>query len=421
RPIAKMLFALEKLSVTKTFISISQKKRNETLITFLQTMFMDPKVLNTNDLLEPRPDQYVMPELFYDLKFPFSYYFMKKINEFRTTWEDELTKFRENPENCDDDQGLSHDVYETAVRGFSENVIASLTALNDQVFKDFSEWFFEDFITFIVANDADKKDSELLARLLRQHIGKDKVLDPVLLHIYWWKSSNIISADLQLAQMCPSAINEFTQEMPDISFEEFLVDKVIKTMLDKIVKKGGEPQLDQWQHEVVKILSFSAKILKPNKLRSYQLLRICNDIVSSKLIQLSSLKEIIKLGLVSDEQNVLSKKFVDHVLGILSKLEKTEQNLSLQRSFIMRCLDTIPLDSVVRQHLYNNIFSQKDPFPLMGSIINKIFWKEEETINEPFLRILQDPRGVLQDSPRLKVINSALKHNNLDSSMATLC
>ncbi|CAG8808376.1 7802_t:CDS:1, partial [Racocetra fulgida] len=45
----------------------------------------------------------------------------------------------------------------------------------------------------------------------------------------------------------------------------------------------------------------------------------------------------------------------------------------------------------------------------------------EETINEPFLRILQDPRGVLQDSPRLKVINSALKHNNLDSSMATLC
>ncbi|CAG8725874.1 13705_t:CDS:2, partial [Racocetra fulgida] len=210
RPIAKMLFALEKLSVTKTFISISQKKRNLTLITFLQTMFLNPKVLNTNGMLEPEPDQYVMPELFYDLKFPFSYYFMKKINEFRSTWEDELAKLRENPENCDDDQGLSSEVFENAVIGFRAN---------------------------------------LLARLLRQHIGKDKVLDPVLLHIYWWESSNIISADLQLAQMCPSAINEFAQKMPDISFEEFLVDEAIKMMLDKIVKNGGEPQLDQWQHE----------------------------------------------------------------------------------------------------------------------------------------------------------------------------
>ncbi|CAG8831654.1 14052_t:CDS:1, partial [Cetraspora pellucida] len=263
--------------------------------------------------------------------------------------------------------------------------------------------------------------SELLARLLQQHIGKDKVLDPVSLHIYWWKSSNIISADLQLAQLCPSAINEFAQEKQDVSFEEFLVDKVIKMTLDKIVKKGDELQLDQWQHEVVKILSFSAKILKSNKLRSYQLLRICNDIVSSKLIQLSSLKEIIKLGLIFDEQNVLSRKFVDHVLNILPKLEKNEQTLFLQRSFIMRCLDTIPLESVVRQHIYNNIFSQKDPFPLMGSIITKIFWNEEETINDPFLRILQDPREILQASPRLEVINGAFKNNNLDSSMATLC
>ncbi|KAF0550869.1 e3 ubiquitin-protein ligase [Gigaspora margarita] len=79
------------------------------------------------------------------------------------------------------------------------------------------------------------------------------------------------------------------------------------------------------------------------------------------------------------------------------------------------------MDSVVRHYLYNNIFLQKDPIPLMGSIITEIFWKEEDAINKPFLRILQDPREILQASSRLKVINSALKINNLDSSMATLC
>ncbi|CAG8524386.1 6565_t:CDS:2, partial [Gigaspora margarita] len=389
-PIAKILFVLEKLSVTKSFILTNQTRRNQDLFPFLKTIFFDPKILNINYLPEPKPDHYVMPELVYDLKLPFSYYFMKKINDFKTAWGDELEKLRENPDNCDDDE-LSHYAFENAVQGFSENVKTSLPAINDQVFRDFSEWFFDDFVTVMVENDVDKKDSELLAKLVQLYIGKDKAFDPVLLHIYWWKHSNVISADLQLAQMCPSVINEFIR---------------------------SEPQLDQWQHEVVKILSFSAKILKTNKLRSYQLLRICNDIVSSKLIPLPNIKEIIKLGLDSDEQNVLSKKFVDHVLGIL---EKNEQNLSLQRSFIMRCLDTIPLDSVVRQHIYNNIFSQKDPFPLMGSIITKIFWKEEDAINEPFLRILQDSKEILQASPRLKVINSALKNNNLDSSMASLC
>ncbi|CAG8813851.1 12062_t:CDS:2 [Gigaspora margarita] len=302
-PIAKLLFILEKLSVTKSFISINQTRRNQDLIPFLKTIFLDPKILNINDLPEPKPDHYVMPELFYDLKLPFSYYFMKKINGFKTAWGDELEKLREDPDNCDDDQELSHDAFENAVQGF-----------------------------IMVANDADKKDSELLAKLVQLYIGKDKALDPVLLHIYWWKHSNVISADLQLAQMCPSVINEFTREGQDGSFEECLVNKVIKMMLDKFAKKGSEPQLDQWQH-----------------------------------------LEIIKLGLGSDEQNVLSKKFVNH-----------------------------------------------DPFPLMGSIITKIFWKEEDAINEPFLRILQDSKKILQVSPRLKVINSALKNNNLDSSMATL-
>ncbi|KAF0453756.1 e3 ubiquitin-protein ligase [Gigaspora margarita] len=97
---------------------------------------------------------------------------------------------------------------------------------------------------------------------------------------------------------------------PDVSFEEFLVDKVIK-MIDKFAKKGSEPQLDQYQHEAVEILSFNAKIIS--------ILRICNDIVSSKLIPLTNIKEIIKSGQDSDEQ---SKKFVDHVLSILFKLEK---------------------------------------------------------------------------------------------------
>ncbi|CAG8807890.1 34630_t:CDS:2, partial [Racocetra persica] len=258
RPIAQILFVLEKLSVTKTFISINQKERNQDLISFLETIFFDPKVLNINDLSEPRPNHYVMSENFYDLKFPFSYYFMKKINEFRTIWENELAILREYPESFDDNQELSHDAFENTIRGFKKKVL---------------------------------------------YTGKDKVFDPVVLHIYWWKYSNVLLAAVQLTQLCPSVINEFLQKMPGVTFEIFLVDKVIEMMLDKILRKDNAIQLGKWQQEVVKILSLSAKILKTNKLRSYQLLHICYDIVSSKLIQLSNIKEIVNFGLDSDEQN----------------------------------------------------------------------------------------------------------------------
>ncbi|CAG8839519.1 41261_t:CDS:2, partial [Gigaspora margarita] len=211
-PIAKILFVLEKLSVTKSIVSINQTRRNQDLIPFLKTSFLDPIILNINDLPEPKPDRY-------------------------TAWGDELEKLREIPDNCDDDE-LSHVAFENAVQGFNENVKTSLLAINDQVFTDFSERFFYDFVTVMVANDADKKDSELFAKLVQLYIGKDKAFDPVLLHIYWWKHSNVILADLQLVQMFPTVINEFADEGPDVSFEEFLVDKVIKIMLDRFEKKA---------------------------------------------------------------------------------------------------------------------------------------------------------------------------------------
>ncbi|CAG8695398.1 1236_t:CDS:1, partial [Scutellospora calospora] len=188
-PIAQMLFVLEELFVTKTFISISQQKnKNQFLISFLQTMFIDPNVLNIKDLPEPRHDQYMMPEHYYNLKFPFSYYFMKKINGFRVIWENELVKL-EDPENCDDNQELLHDVFENTVKRLSDNIIASFPAINEQAFNDSLDLYLEDFVTVIIANDAYMKDPVLLERLLRQLIVKDKKLDPVLLHIFWWENS----------------------------------------------------------------------------------------------------------------------------------------------------------------------------------------------------------------------------------------
>ncbi|CAG8777515.1 12602_t:CDS:1, partial [Acaulospora morrowiae] len=150
------------------------------------------------------------------------------------------------------------------------------------------------------------------------------------------------------------------------------------------------------------------------------LLRICNELVASKSIPLSSIKEIVRLGQTSGGDEVLSKEFVNYVLKVLDSLERNEKNLIPRRAFIMRCLDIVPLESPVLIHIYKNIFSQ-DPFPLIGSIISRIFSKEEEESEDAFFELFTNFNQILRRSPRLDIINLCLKAQRADSPMAALC
>ncbi|CAJ0906429.1 11180_t:CDS:2 [Entrophospora sp. SA101] len=105
-------------------------------------------------------------------------------------------------------------------------------------------------------------------------------------------------------------------------------------------------------------------------------------------------------------------------------MEPTEKNLissSSSRSFILKCLDIIDLESKLRLQLYGKIFGQK-PFPLMGAIIQHIFLQEDKDEDESILlTILGNPDLAIHNSTRLNVINTCLKNQGLDSMMSTLC
>ncbi|CAG8724818.1 15215_t:CDS:2, partial [Acaulospora morrowiae] len=287
-PIARTLFALEKLFAIKTFFDIDQPGNEESpLILLWENLVKDPKVIEIDKLPEPTPNQYVLPNKLYDLQFPFSYYFLRKIDDFKDIFLAELDKLKQDNENCDGSGDLFFHVEVMAHEALKSNVYSLLSYLRGQIIEPHLEKYFNDFVTIVSAIDGEN-NRELLSSLLRQLLGEEKMYDPVLLHAYWWINSSTILTDMQLAQMCPSIVKDFTSRGSRFSFEEFLVHEITTMMLNKICGKDvdgiNSHQIDMWLREVNKVLTYSGKLQKTRKLPSFQLLRICNELVASKSI-----------------------------------------------------------------------------------------------------------------------------------------
>ena len=125
---------------------------------------------------------------------------------------------------------------------------------------------------------------------------------------------------LQLVQMAPEIIRniEDNDDVIDNNLQRYIVKEITKRLLQNI---GENFRLvDIWQHGVTKVLFFSNKLSQARMLLDLQLLRIVNDLI--KTIPLSSIKEIIQLGLDSSKQVILTEKFIYTILDKLDKLEQ---------------------------------------------------------------------------------------------------
>uniref|UniRef100_U9UIL5 Uncharacterized protein n=1 Tax=Rhizophagus irregularis (strain DAOM 181602 / DAOM 197198 / MUCL 43194) TaxID=747089 RepID=U9UIL5_RHIID len=114
-PIARILYALERLSAIKTFFYVSDqtksKKGNyEKLLKFWEQIFMDNKIVKIDDIPNPKPDGYNMPaESLLDLEFPFSFYYMKQIDSFKRHYEEEILILQRDDDKIDDETNELYD------------------------------------------------------------------------------------------------------------------------------------------------------------------------------------------------------------------------------------------------------------------------------------------------------------------------
>ncbi|GES94790.1 hypothetical protein GLOIN_2v1577211 [Rhizophagus clarus] len=324
KPIAQILHALERLSAIKTFFYI---ENDDDLLEFWQQTYKDKKIVKIDDLPDPKPDGYIAEESLYDLKFPFSLYFMKQIDNFKRHYEEEIALLQQDEDRVD--RETDEWVIEDHLKDFKNNILMSIPQLRNSPLERFPELYFNDFITVIVANNGGNKNTKLLTSILKLLIGADKVCKPIFLHAYWWKNGNEVLAQLQLAQMFPTIFQNIEIQGNAIikgSLEKYLVKEVIKLILQLICGSFDDATnsrlIYKWQYDVTKVLSFVSKVTRAKILPDLQLLCIVNDLVAAKTIPLDNIREIVQPGQSSDKHEVLSEKFINIVLDKLNELDK---------------------------------------------------------------------------------------------------
>ncbi|CAG8457357.1 17413_t:CDS:10 [Racocetra persica] len=423
RPIAKALCALERFAATKTFFLIDNpniSNEDNYLLNFWLEMFNDQKIINIEEISEPSPDLYTMPLGIYNLQFPFSYYFMEQIDNFRPIYQEEINILYQNPDNVNNLSGeLEDSVINEYLKNFTEKIRAEVPLLKTSPLDKASDLYFKDFISVIACNEPGNKDPELLESIFERRLGKEKVLNPIILHTYWWIHGNSIMAELQLVQICPTIAPELKNKSGDAVT---LVKEAIEILLVKISKDKNmneayeQKEVDRWKYEATKVLSFSKEIPKASTLESLKLLQFCNDLLSIKSIRPHSISRIISLA--QNSVSTLTIEVLNVLFDVLYEIEPTEINLVFKRNIILRCLDIIPLESDLRIWLYRRLF-ENQPFPLMGIIIQKIFETEKTAHEGIFFQLIKGQPGILTFYPRLQEIDKYL--TELDLKMATLC
>ncbi|CAG8507631.1 2484_t:CDS:2, partial [Racocetra fulgida] len=427
KPIAKLLYVLDKYyAITPLFLW----KDEDDLFKFWKQIFINKEIVNIDEeLTDPQPNLYSIPGNYLNLQFPFSYYFMEQIDQYKRLYYEQLDNLYEQPENLDTGDNLHPEVLNRFVKEFSMKIQTTITTLTPEILQLARHLYFEDFVTThcAIAGYLDESDAKLLQFIFRRLCDDEILNDPVRLHIFWWDNSDSLIAELELALMCPSITEPESNLFEGSRFGDYVIDNIVNMMLEKIMELKDETideliianYLREWQRQVINVLSLCANIENSSESKFLQFLRICNDLVSNQSISISDIINTISIQQELDPINILSQEFVDSVLKLFD-MPATEQNNTSQCSFFRRCFDIIPIDSPVRIRLYETLFGQ-EPRTFIGSVLSRVLLLKEDLQERIFIDLIKNAKAVLGRSPRLKAVNTALKNSGIDSKIMALC
>ncbi|RUP51300.1 LOW QUALITY PROTEIN: hypothetical protein BC936DRAFT_148836 [Jimgerdemannia flammicorona] len=482
-PVAKIICSLERLSTITTYLDLNEQyfdddvvvrnsdelstRNNDDLAQFWEEILKDRKIVQIVDLAEPGPDAYSMSSAhLIRLRFPFSNHFANQIDRYRQLYQEESDALKEDEAKLNPETGeLYRSIVEEYYEQFAEHVRNNIRHLQSEIFHKYSKLYFEDFIARNIPEkrtDIGLQHERILKLILKGRI-KQYVSDPVRLHTEWWKHSAIILSELDLIASCGKIVPlddlfatledlVITAASTDDSFEELLVDTFCFQMLRALLTSNDNLDINRWCQNTTTLLSFCAGIPSSRPALTLQLLRICNDFVSMLVIPfafpLSQFCNALTEGLNTNEassatsfENAFSNLFVSRILTFLNSLppEYADCGSKLWRTFISRCLNVLPSDSIARVELYRSIFSEDSAAtPLLGPIILRILRAEDEirydividlAVSLPastsFDNIESEEAAsrfdeIMESNPRMQAINESLALSGLNSRIASL-
>ncbi|CAB5203338.1 unnamed protein product [Rhizophagus irregularis] len=301
----------------------------------------------------------------------------------------------------ENDDGL----IENHLEDFKNNLISIYP--NFEYFQKYLDLYYNDFIKINLSAYSTKLDF-----ILRHLIGvtEDKIINPFILHIYWWKYATEILIQLKLAETFPDLI---IKAQNDFIVYGKLGQYFFKESINLILQNICDDK--PWEQDMDFISSIYYKINDSKNFSNLHLLFLCNDLLKINTIPLEKVKEIINLGKSTKNQEIITTEVINLVF---SNLDNNNNEIPIT-SFIKRSLNLISLESEIRLTLYKHIFSQYS-FRLMNNgIIEKIFTTEIQQNKQIFFILIKNSEKALQLSIRLKTINDNI--NDINSNMAESC
>ncbi|CAB4443216.1 unnamed protein product [Rhizophagus irregularis] len=429
--ISKILYSLEKLSAMSTFFNSEncESKVKKELSELWKKFFMDNTIINIDNLCEPKPSMYIMSRSINDLEFPFSYYFMNLINYYEKYYFEELDILRQDSENINNESYADH------IEDFKNNLISIHPYF--EYLQRYSEFYYNDFISIILSTYSIKLPSkENLDFILRNliEVTEDKIIDPFILHIYWWKYSNEILIQLKLVETFPNIVLKVQN---DFVVHGKLAQDLFRESINSILQNICDDK--PWKQDMDYILSIlSVTEVIDDDSGKFSNLIICNDLLKINSIPLEKIKEIIYLGKSGKKQEFITAEIINLVFNSLDDNNNDITPIISFISFITRNLKLIPLESDVRKLEFNELspyfkyaiesFVQEDLLLQQIFILQQItsiaflkefinqFWKKYFSLSSSMIKEINDIMKINNDNPFIQSIRSyfALELNSFD-------
>ncbi|XP_078659777.1 uncharacterized protein LOC144904631 [Branchiostoma floridae x Branchiostoma belcheri] len=211
QPLAKAIFLIESQSAWESFFSGSPELQSVWI-----ELAQNGGMLNFDGCSDPSgPESCDLPEVYFDLKFPFSLHFLAQVEKQKYLFFDEMRQLQQDEDNLDEDGFLKQEEAEVQVHRFVDIVdkcipdVFETPALRKQL-----DLLIDDFCNLMSKDHGSRLEAALRTKVLRWTITHKAIIpkpDSPQLTITdvvtcYWRNSELFSNELQLISSCVDVV-----------------------------------------------------------------------------------------------------------------------------------------------------------------------------------------------------------------------
>ncbi|XP_078588710.1 uncharacterized protein LOC144869352 [Branchiostoma floridae x Branchiostoma japonicum] len=211
QPLAKAIFLIESQSAWESFFGGSQELQSVWI-----ELAQNGGILNFDGCPEPcGPESCDLPEVYLDVKFPFSLHFLAQVEKQKDLFYDEMRELQQDEDKLDEDGFLKQEEAELQVQRFVDIVDKCIPDVFQRpALCEHLDLLIDDFCNLMSKDHGSRLEAVLRTKVLRWAVAQKAIIskpDSPQLTITdvitcYWRNSELFSNELQLISSCVDVV-----------------------------------------------------------------------------------------------------------------------------------------------------------------------------------------------------------------------